>query len=153
MRYRTIPALALLAATGALAAGCSSSASPSPSSSSGTTAPASTPSAPAAATGTGPSTSTGGGSLSAADCAVIKPIAAGAITTLAPLQTAAASSAANTVSQFIVQLSGAQNKVSSPQAKADLGALITALREATSNSTASQTAITTAITKLASDCS
>jgi hypothetical protein len=146
MRYRSIPVLALLAVTGALAAGCSSSASPSPSSTSATTGSAPAPSE--SATGAG----TGGSTLSAADCAVVKPIAAGAITTLAPLQTESASAAAGTLNQFVGQLGAAQGKVSSPQAKSDIGALITALSQAGSNSTASQTAITTALAKLGSDC-
>lgn len=146
MRYRTITATALLALSGSLvAAGCSSStatpsSSTSPTSAAPTTAASSTSSA------------SGGVALPAKDCQIIKPIANGAIATLAPMQTESSSAAASAVGAFIAQLSQVQTQLTSPQAKADLGALITALSKATTNSTAAQNSILSALQKLGSDC-
>ncbi len=136
MRYRAIPALVLLALTGSLAAGCSSSSTSTPpsSSSSPTTAAASVSASSAAA------------ALPAADCAVIKPIAGSAITTLTPLQTMPTPSAAAAMGQYIGQLNTALSKVTSAQAKTDLGAFISAL------TSANTTSVTSALGKLGADC-
>jgi hypothetical protein len=135
MRYRTISALVILALAGSLEAGCSSSASPSSSPSS--TPPAATTSAAAAA-------------LPAADCAVIKPIAAGALATLAPLQTEATSAAATALGQYLTELNTDLAKLTSAQGKADLGAFISALSKPSSAST--QAAVSAALAKLGTDC-
>jgi flagellin-like hook-associated protein FlgL len=90
--------------------------------------------------------------LPAADCAIIKPIAAGALATLAPMQTAAATAAASALGDYLTQLNTALSHLTSTRAKSDLGAFITALSHASSTSTASQTAITAALDKLGADC-
>lgn len=145
MRYRTITATALLALSGSLvAAGCSSSTA-TPSSS---TSP--TPTAPTVVASS--TSSSGGVALPAADCAVIKPLAASAIAKLAPLQTESSSAAATALSAFIGQLNQAASQLTSAQAKADLGAFVSALSQATSNSTTSQNAIVSALQKLSADC-
>lgn len=136
MRYRTTPALVLLALTGSLAAGCSSSSRSAP--------PSSAPSPTTAAASA--SASGAGGALPAADCAVIKPIAGTAITTLTPMQTMPTPSAAAAMGQYVGQLNSALAKLTSAQAKTDLGAFISAL--GTSNSTT----ITSALGKLGADC-
>ena len=140
MRQRSrsvIPGLVVLALAGSLAAGCGSSGSPAANSSTAASTAAS--SAAAAATD----------ALPAADCAVIKPIAANAATTLAPVQTEASAAAATTMTNYITQLSEALAKVTSTQGKTDLGAFITDLKSA---SAANAAAIETAIQKLATDC-
>ena len=140
MRQRSrsvIPGLVVLALAGSLAAGCGSSSSPAANSSTAASTAAS--SAAAAATD----------ALPAADCAVIKPIAANAATTLAPVQTEASAAAATTMTNYITQLSEALAKVTSTQGKTDLGAFITDLKSA---SAANAAAIETAIQKLATDC-
>ncbi len=146
MRYPTITATALLALSGSLvAAGCiSSTATPSSS-----TSP--TPTAPTVVASS-TSSSSGGVALPAADCAVIKPLAASAIATLAPMQTESSSAAAAALSAFIGQLNQAASQLTSAQAKADLGAFVSALSQATSNSTTSQNAIVSALQKLSTDC-
>ena len=143
MRYRTIPALAVLALTGSLLAGCSSSATPSAGPSSAP--PASTQAATATAT-----TASAGGAVPAADCAVIKPIASGAIATLVPIQSESSTAAASAMGKYLTQLNKSLAQLASAQAKTDLQAFITALSQA--KSAASQTAVTTALGKLTADC-
>jgi hypothetical protein len=143
MRHRVISGLALLALAGSLVAGCSSAAK----------APASsTTSSPAAATTASASVSasaSAAGALPAADCAVIKPIASGAATSLAPVATEPSAAAATTMATYITQLSEALAKVTSTQGKADLGAFIADLKTA---SAANAAAIQAAIQKLSTDC-
>lgn len=139
MRQRSrsmISGLALLALAGSLTAGCSSSSSPA---NSGTTSASAATSAAASAAD----------ALPAADCAVIKPIAANAATSLAPVQTEPTATAAKTMTAYITQLSEALVHLTSAQAKADLGAFIADLKTA---SAATATKISTAIQKLATDC-
>ena len=87
--------------------------------------------------------------LPAADCAVIKPIATGAATTLAPVQTESTAAAATTMTNYITQLSEALAKVTSTQGKADLTSFITDLKSA---SASNATKISADIQKLATDC-
>jgi len=130
-----IPHLVVLALAGSLAAGCSSASSP-----------ASTASNSAAAT----SASAGAAdALPAADCAVIKPIAADAATSLAPVQTEPTAQAATTMATYITTLSKALANITSAQGKADLDAFIDDLKSA---SAANADKIEAAIAKLATDC-
>lgn len=131
-----IPGLAVLALAGSLAAGCSSSSSP-----------ASTSSNSAAATSASASAATD--ALPAADCAIIKPIAADAATSLAPVQTEPTAQAATTMATYITTLSEALANLTSTQGKADLGAFIDDLKSA---SAANADKIEAAIQKLATDC-
>ena len=132
-----IPGLAVLALAGSLAAGCSSSSSPA--STSSNSAAATSASASAAATD----------ALPAADCAIIKPIAANAATSLAPVQTEPTAQAATTMATYITTLSEALANLTSTQGKADLGAFIDDLKSA---SAANADKIEAAIQKLATDC-
>jgi flagellin-like hook-associated protein FlgL len=147
MRHRTIPALALLALAGSLAAGCSSSTA-TPSSA------ATVPSSPAAATSAAASAVTSAvasaAALPATDCAVIKPISAGAIATLVPIQSDSQTAAAAAMGKYLSQLDTALGQLTSAQAKTDLGAFISALSHA--SSTASQAQVTAALGKLGTDC-
>jgi hypothetical protein len=131
-----IPGLVVLAMAGSLAAGCSSSSSP-----------ASTASNSAAATSASASAATD--ALPAADCAIIKPIAADAATSLAPVQTEPTAQAATTMATYITTLSEALANLTSTQGKADLGAFIDDLKSA---SAANADKIEAAIQKLATDC-
>lgn len=131
-----IPGLAVLALAGSLAAGCGSSSSP-----------ASTSSNSAAATSASASAATD--ALPAADCAIIKPIAADAATSLAPVQTEPTAQAATTMATYITTLSEALANLTSTQGKADLGAFIDDLKSA---SAANADKIEAAIQKLATDC-
>ena len=141
MRYplkrSAVPTLVVLALAGSLAAGCSSSSSP-----------ASTGSGSAAATSASASASAAD-ALPAADCAVIKPIAADAATSLAPVQTEPTTQAATTMATYITTLSKALANITSAQGKADLGAFIDDLKSA---SAANAAKIESAIAKLATDC-
>ena len=140
MRHRVIPGLAVLAAlTGSLVAGCGSAAK----------APASSTTSPTTATTTVSASASTAAALPAADCAVIKPIAAGAATSLAPVATEPSAAAATTMATYITQLSEALAKVTSTQGKADLGAFIEDLKTA---SAANAAAIQAAIQKLSTDC-
>ena len=137
MRHRSrrvVPRLALLALAGSLTAGCGSSGA---SSSTVTTSAAAATSAAAS------------DALPAADCAVIKPIAANAATSLAPLQTEATAAAATTMANYLTQLGTALAQVTSAQGKADLGAFIDDLKSA---SAANASKIEAAIQQLGTDC-
>ena len=144
MRYRTIPALAALALTGSLLAGCSSSSTTASAGSSSASAP--TSSAPAVSA----SASSVGDALPAADCAVVKPIASGAITTLVSIQGKSSTAAASAMGSYVTQLDKALAQLTSAQAKTDLQGYVTALHQA--ESTGSQTAVTPALGKLTADC-
>jgi hypothetical protein len=137
-------AVALLAGIGLVtAAGCSSSpgaGSPSASSSSSSSAAASTPTASS-------------GALPAADCTVIKPIAASAVSKLTPLAHESKAKAAAGITSYIAQLQTAGSKLTSAQAKADINSLITALEKSPAETQAQATAaITAALTKLGAAC-
>jgi hypothetical protein len=128
-----IPSLAVLALAGALTAGCGSSSGPADSSS-GSAAPAASASADA---------------LSAADCAVIKPLAADAATSLAPVKAEPTAQASTTMATYISTLGKALAEVTSAQGKADLDAFIDDLKAA---GAANADKVEAAIQKLAADC-
>jgi hypothetical protein len=138
----------LMAGIGMLAAGCSSSSTSAASSPSATTA-ASSPSA--AATSAAPTAAAG--ALPAADCAVLKPISASAISKLTPLATDPKAEAAAALKSYIAELKAAEAKLTSAQAKADLTPLITGLEKSETETQAQSTpVITAALGKLASAC-
>jgi hypothetical protein len=138
-RSSIIPSLVVLALAGSLAAGCGSSSSPA-STSSSSAAPATSAAANAAATD----------ALPAADCAVIKPIAADAATFLAPVEAEPTAQAATTIATYITTLGKVLANVTSAQGKADLDAFIDDLKSA---SAANADKLEAAIQKLAADCS
>jgi hypothetical protein len=136
---RIIPSLAVLALAGSLAAGCGSSSSPAGSSSNSAV--------PATSASAGATTTDG---LSAADCAVIKPIADDAATLLAPVQAEPTAQASTTMATYASTLSKALANVTSAQGKADLDTFIDDLKSA---GAANTDKIEAAIRKLAADCS
>ena len=143
-RSTLISGLAVMALAGSLTAGCGSS-------SGAASSPATSPAASSApATSTSASASAGtAAALPAADCAVIKPIATGAASALAPVATEPTAAAATTMANYVTQLDEALSHVTSAQGKADLSAFIADLKTA---SEASAAKIQTAIQKLVTDC-
>jgi hypothetical protein len=147
-RRPSLTVLAVLAASGALIAGCSSSSS-TPTAT--TSTPVSTPTAVTSAASTAASSST---KPSAADCTIISNISSGVITTLEPLESESPSKAAATLKAYLAKLSTQQAQLTSPAGKAAVASFVTALEKA-SNETAAQATpgLTTAIGNLASACS
>jgi hypothetical protein len=148
-RHSTVSALAVLAAGGALIAGCSSS-----SSSASSTPTSAATSAAASATSAASSTGTGSATKpSAADCAIIGKISSGVISTLTPLQSEPPAKAAVALKAYIAKLDADQAQLSSPGGKAALGAFISALEKSSNESLSAATGtVTTAIGKLAAAC-
>ncbi len=152
-RRSSLSALAVLAASGALIAGCSSSgsSSSSPPTAAATSAPVSSATAVTSATSTAAGSST---KPSAADCTIISNISSGVITTLEPLATESAPKAPATLKPYLAQLKTQQAQLTSPGGKAAVGSFVTALEKA-SNETAAQATpgLTTAIGNLSAACS
>jgi hypothetical protein len=151
-RRSTLSALAVLAASGALIAGCSSSgsSSSSPPPATATSAPVSSPAAATSATSTAAGSST---KPSAADCAIISKVSSGVITTLAPLQSESTSKAAATLKTYLATLTADEAQLTSPGGKAALGSFIAALQKASTETPSQATAgLTTAIGNLSSAC-
>ena len=152
-RRSSLTVLAVLAASGALIAGCTSS-----SSSSTTTPTASATSASASAPATSASAgSTAAGSStkpSAADCTTISSISAGVVSKLLPLEGESPSKAAVAMKAYIATLTADEAKLTSTAGKAALGSFITSLEKSLTETQAQATpALTTAIGNLASACS
>ena len=150
MYERKASAIAILiAGIGFLAAGCSSSNSSSAASSPSAATTASSPAA--AATSAAPTAAAG--ALPAADCAILKPISASAISKLTPLATDPKAKSAAALKAYIAQLETAESKLTSAQAKADLMPLITGLEKSETETQAQSTpVITAALGKLGSAC-
>jgi hypothetical protein len=109
------------------------------------------PAAAAAATSATPAAAAG--ALPAADCAILKPISASAISTLTPLATEPKAKAAAALKSYIAQLETTEGKLTSAQAKADLTPLITGLKDSETETQAQSTpVITAALGKLGSAC-
>jgi hypothetical protein len=143
MYGRNTVAVALLAAIGLLGAACSST----PSSASKSASPAASRSARAS---TAP---VSGGALPAADCVVIRPIAASVVGKLMPLQGEPKAQAAASLKSYITELQTAESQLTSSQAKASLNSLITALERSMTASTAVATQlVTAAISELDTAC-
>jgi len=141
-----------IAGIGFLAAGCSSSTSAASSPSASATA--SSPSAAAtSAAATYATPTAAAGALPAADCAILKPISASAISKLTPLATEPKAKAAAALKSYIAELETAEGKLTSAQAKADLTPLITGLKKSETETQAQSTpVITAALGKLGSAC-
>jgi hypothetical protein len=153
--------LAVLAASGALIAGCSSSGS---SSSSAPTASAtsavtsvSAPATSAADSASAAASSTAAGSStkpSAADCVTINKISSGVVAVLAPLQTESTAKATAALKGYVALLTTQAATLTSPAGKAALGSFITAFKNAETEPEAqATTTVTTAIGNLGSACS
>jgi hypothetical protein len=154
-RRPSLTVLAVLAASGALIAGCTSSSSSSSSTptASATSAPASAPatsaSAPASSTAAGSSTKP-----SAADCVTLNKISSGVVAVLEPLQTESTAKAAAALKGYVTLLTTQEATLTSPAGKAALGSFITAFKKAQTETTAqATTTVTNAIANLGSACS
>jgi hypothetical protein len=151
-RRSSLTVLAVLAASGALLAGCSSSSSSSSSTPSApaTSASASAPtSAPASSTATSSSTKP-----SAADCVTINKISSGVISTLAPLQTESTAKATVALKAYLAKLTVQEATLTSPGGKAALGSFISAIGKSLTETPAqATTTMTTAVGNLSSACS
>jgi predicted component of type VI protein secretion system len=151
-RRSSLTVLAVLAASGALIAGCSSSSS---SSSSTPTASATSAAASVSAPATSASSTAAGSSTkpSAADCVTINKISSGVITTLTPLQTEPQAKAAVAIKAYLAKLTTEEATLTSPAGKAALGSFITALGKSLTETTSqATTTVTTAIGNLSSAC-
>jgi hypothetical protein len=80
------------------------------------------------------------GKPSAADCKIIKPIAASAVTKLTPLQTEPKAQAAATLKAYLGELAKAEVKLTSPAGKEVIGSYITTLEKTGSESQSQATA-------------
>jgi hypothetical protein len=155
-RRSSLTVLAVLAASGALIAGCSSSSSSSSSTptAAATSAPASA-SAPATSA-SAPASSTAASSStkpSAADCVTINKISSGVISTLTPLQTESTAKATVALKAYLAKLTTEEATLTSPGGKAALGSFITALgKSMTETQAQATTTLTTAIGNLSSAC-
>jgi hypothetical protein len=146
-RRSSLTVLAVLAASGALIAGCSSASS---SSSSTPTASATSATASAPASSTAASSST---EPSAADCVTLNKISSGVVAMLIPLQTESTSKAAVALKGYLALLTTEAATLKSPAGKAALGSFIKALEKAQNETTAQATStVTTAITNLSAAC-
>ena len=149
-RRSSLSVLVMLAAGGALIAGCSSS------SSSASSTPTSAAATSAAASASSTSTSTSAASSnapSAADCKIISSISSGVITTLTPLQSEPTAQAAPALKAYIAKLTADEAKLTSAGGKAALSSFISALEKAQNESASSAaSALETAIGNLGSAC-
>jgi hypothetical protein len=152
LKSLTVPALA---AAGLLVVGCSSS-----SSSSSSTTAASSPAASAITAATSPAATLPAASSpaaaakpSAADCEIIKPIAASAVAKLTPLQSEPKSKATAGMKTYITSLAAAEAKLTSAGGKEVIGGFITALEKSGTESTSEATAtVVAALGPLGSAC-
>ena len=157
-RGSSLTVLAVLAASGALIAGCSSSSSSSSSApTASVSAPATSASASSSAPASAPTSSTAAGSStkpSAADCEIINKISSGVVAVLEPLQTEPTAKAAAALKSYVALLTTEAAKLTSPAGKAALDSFITAFKKAQTETEAKATAaVTTAIGNLGSACS
>jgi hypothetical protein len=147
---------AVLAACGSSAASsASSAASAAESSAAGieSSAAAVASSAEAAASSAVSSALAGTSGVSAADCAIIKPVSTSAITTLIPLQSDTPAQATAALKAYVTQLQADQAKLTSAQGKSVMSAWIAALQKASTESTAdATTTITAALAPLSAAC-
>jgi hypothetical protein len=152
-RRSSLTILAVLAASGALIAGCSSSSSSSTSTATSAAASPSATSAPMSPTAASPTASVSSTKISAADCKTLSTISAGVIPTLTPLQTEPTSKAAVALKAYVAKLTADEATLSSPKGKATLAAFVTAL-EKSQNETEAQatTTLTNAIGALSAAC-
>jgi hypothetical protein len=147
MRARQRLLALLLAGAGSVAlVACSSTDTPSASN----TTPAATSAPTTAATTTPPADPT---KASAADCVILKPIAANAITKLTSLQGLSQAQASTTLAAYVSELQQALAKLTSPVGKNALTTYLTALGKLATEDQATATAdITAALGTLSSAC-
>ena len=154
-RRSSLTVLAVIAASGALIAGCTSSSS---SSSSTPSASATSPSVSApTASASAPASSTAAGSSnkpSAADCVTLNKISSGVVAVLEPLQTESTAKAAAALKGYVALLTTQAATLTSPAGKAALDSFIAAFKKAETEPTAqATTTVTTAIANLGAACS
>jgi hypothetical protein len=159
-RRSSLSALAVLAASGALIAGCTSSI---PSSSStptatATSAPVSSPtpvaSTPATSTAATSTATRSASEPSVADCATINKISAGVVAVLEPLQTESTAKAGTALKGYVALLTTQAATMNSPAGKAAFASFIAAFKKAETEPKAqASTTVTTAIGNLGSACS
>jgi hypothetical protein len=157
MSQRTsLQGLALvLAAAGLAAAGCSSSSSSSAASaaSSAASSLASSAKSVISSATSAAASAVAGGTVSAADCKILKPIGANALSELTPLQSDTASQAAASISSYVTTLKAAEAKLTSPGGKQLMSGYITAVQKLPSESaTAATAAMTLQYGKLVAAC-
>ena len=156
-RGSSLTVLAVLAASGALIAGCTSSSSSSSSTpvASATSASVSAPATSASASAPASSTAVGSSNKpSAADCVTINKISSGVVAVLEPLQTESTAKAAAALQGYVTLLNTQEATLTSAAGKAALSSFIAAFKKAETESTAqATTTVTTAIVNLGSACS
>ena len=157
-RRSSLSALAVLAASGALIAGCTSSSSSSSSTPTASATAASTSASAPATSASAPSSTTVASSPSnkpsAADCVTINKISSGVVAVLAPLQTESTSKAAAALKGYVTLLTKDEATLTSPAGKAALSSFIAAFGKAENEPTSqATTTVTTAIANLSSACS
>jgi predicted component of type VI protein secretion system len=155
-RRSSLTVLAVLAASGAFIAGCSSSGSsssstPAAASASATvSAPATSVSAPATSA---TAVASSANKPSAADCVTINKISSGVVSTLTPLQTEPTAKATAGLKAYLAKLTTDEASLTSPAGKAALGSFVAALgKSLTETQAQATTTLTTAIGNLSSAC-
>src|ERR1700684_2155852 len=140
-RRSSLTVLAVLAASGALIAGCSSSSSSSSSTPTAAATSATSASAPASSTAAGSSTKP-----SAADCVTINKISSGVVAVLEPLQTESTAKATAALKGYVALLNTQAATLNSSKGKAALASFIAAFKKAETEPEAkASTTVTTAI--------
>jgi hypothetical protein len=157
-RRSSLSAVAVLAASGALIAGCTSSSSSSSSSTPVASATSATASVSAPATSASASASSTAASSpnkpSAADCVTINKISSGVVAVLEPLQTESTAKAAAALKGYVALLTTQEATLTSPAGKAAVSKFISAFKKAETQTTAQgTTTVTTAIGNLGATCS
>ena len=156
-RRSSLTVLAVLAASGALIAGCTSSSSSSSSTptAAATSAPVSAPATSASASAPASSTAAGSSNKpSAADCVTINKDSSGVVAVLEPLQSESTAKATAALKGYVALLTTQAATLTSPAGKAALDAFIAAFKKAETEPTAqATTTVTTAIGNLGSACS
>ena len=156
-RRSSLTVLAVLAASGALIAGCTSSSSSSSSTptAAATSAPVSAPATSASASAPASSTAAGSSNKpSAADCVTLNKISSGVVAVLEPLQSESTAKATADLKGYVALLTTQAATLTSPAGKAALDSFIAAFKKAETEPTAqATTTVTTAIVNLGSACS
>src|ERR1700678_2731388 len=149
-RRSSLTVLAVLAASGALIAGCTSdlSSSSSTPTAAATSAPVSAPATSASASAPASSTAAGSSTKpSAADCVTINKDSSGVVAVLEPLQSESTAKATAALKGYVALLTTQAATLTSPAGKAALDSFIAAFKKAETEPTAP--AATTAPTAIA----
>jgi hypothetical protein len=127
----------VVAAAGLAAAGCSSSGSSSATSAASSAASkASSAASSAISSAASAAASAAGGSVSAADCKVLKPVASNALSVLTPLQSESGSKANAAIASYVTSLKAIEAKLTSAGGKQLMNGYIAALEKLPTESTA-----------------